>query len=78
MFDGIELAERRIFPAIDIISSATRREELLLSEEALAVSHALRRRFSGSTPADAMNQLLSVMRRTSSNQDLVQLVLKGA
>ncbi len=33
-----ELAERRIFPAIDLVASATRREELLLSEEALAVA----------------------------------------
>ena len=35
-----ELAERRIFPAIDLVASATRREELLLSQEALAVTRA--------------------------------------
>jgi len=44
-----ELAERRIFPAIDLVSSATRREELLLSQEALAVSRLLRQRIAGMT-----------------------------
>ena len=44
-----ELAERRIFPAIDLVASATRREELLLSQEALAVSRLLRQRIAGMT-----------------------------
>jgi len=66
-----ELADRRIFPAIDLIASATRREELLLSPEALEVSHALRRQFSRSTPADAMNELLSLMKQTKDNAELI-------
>jgi transcription termination factor Rho len=68
-----ELSEKRIFPAIDIVASATRREELLLSPEALTVSRALRRQFSGRGPADAMNELLNVMRKTKTNQDLLEL-----
>jgi transcription termination factor Rho len=67
-----ELAERRIFPAIDLVASATRREELLLSEEALAVSHLLRQRIAGMTPINAMNDLLTDMRRHKTNQDLVR------
>src|SRR5438045_8364996 len=38
-----ELADRRVYPAIDLVASATRKEELLLSEEELAASHALRK-----------------------------------
>ncbi len=66
-----ELADRRIFPAIDLTASATRREELLLSPEALEVSHALRRQFTRSTPADAMNELLALMKQTRDNAELI-------
>jgi transcription termination factor Rho len=65
-----ELADKRIFPAIDIVASATRREELLLTPEALAVSRALRRQFSNQNPADAMLELQGIMKKTSSNADL--------
>ena len=68
-----ELADKRIFPAIDIVASATRREELLLSAEALAISRALRRQFAGQSAVDAMEGLLNVMRKTKTNADLFQL-----
>ncbi len=68
-----ELADKRIFPAIDIVGSATRREELLLSAEALAISRALRRQFAGQAPVEAMNGLLNVMRKTKTNADLLEL-----
>ncbi len=68
-----ELAEKRIFPAIDIVASATRREELLLSPEALALSRALRRELAGKGPADAMSELLRVMRKTKTNEELLEL-----
>ncbi|MGD8867475.1 MAG: transcription termination factor Rho [Gemmatimonadales bacterium] len=67
-----ELADRRIFPAIDLNASSTRREELLLSPEALAVSRAIRHRLAQASPVDAMSELLSIMKRTDSNQQLVQ------
>ncbi|HET9986513.1 MAG TPA: transcription termination factor Rho [Longimicrobiales bacterium] len=70
-----ELADRRIFPAIDLMGSSTRREELLLSEDALAASQLLRRQLSGMQPADAMEHTLSLMRRTSSNEELIQKLL---
>ena len=66
-----ELADRRIFPAIDLNASSTRREELLLSKEEISVSHALRRRLAGSSAADAMSELLGVMKRFESNGQLV-------
>jgi len=67
-----ELAERRIFPAIDLVSSATRREELLFSQEALAVSRLLRQRLAGMTPVNAMNDLLTDLRRNRTNDELVR------
>ncbi|MGD8699744.1 MAG: hypothetical protein PVJ43_10665 [Gemmatimonadales bacterium] len=67
-----ELADRRIFPAIDLNGSSTRREELLLTPEALAVSRAIRNRLAQASPVDAMTELLSIMKRTDSNTQLVQ------
>jgi transcription termination factor Rho len=72
-----ELADRRIYPAIDIPQSATRKEELLLSKEALAASHALRRRLGNSSPADAMQELLALMKRTATNAELVRAIVNG-
>jgi transcription termination factor Rho len=72
-----ELADRRIYPAIDLDASATRREELLLSPKALKASHMLRRQLSGGNPADTMNQLLAFMKRADSNAELVER-LNGA
>jgi len=68
-----ELADRRIFPAIDLVASATRREELLLSEEALLLSRAMRRQFSRAGAVEAMNELLGVMKRTRNNEELLRL-----
>ncbi|HEX6939016.1 MAG TPA: transcription termination factor Rho [Longimicrobiales bacterium] len=73
-----EMADRRIFPAIDLVASATRREELLLSEDALAAASLLRRDFAGLTPADAMNTLLALMRQAESNEALIGKLLARA
>src|SRR6188472_485045 len=67
-----ELAERRVFPAIDLVASATRREELLLSQEALAVSRMLRQRIAGMTALNAMTDLLTDLRRNKTNGDLIK------
>lgn len=70
-----EMADRRIFPAIDLVASATRREELLLTESELEAARILRRSLSGSTPADAMSQLLAIMNQTDDNAELVDRIL---
>src|SRR5690606_24128032 len=70
-----ELADRRIFPAIDLQASATRREELLLSEDAGEAARRLRRDRAGEAPADAMSTLIALMRRTGSNDELVGTIL---
>ena len=66
-----ELADRRIYPAIDLAGSATRKEELLLSSDALDLSRALRRQLAGIGTADAMTELLGVMKRMPTNQELI-------
>jgi transcription termination factor Rho len=73
-----ELAERRIFPAIDLVASATRREELLLSQEALAVSRLLRQRIAGMTAINAMNDLLTDLKRNKTNDELVRTLAASA
>jgi transcription termination factor Rho len=67
-----ELAERRVYPAIDLVASATRREELLLSDTALTASRLLRGRFAGMTPINAMNDLLTDLRRNRTNAELIR------
>jgi transcription termination factor Rho len=69
-----ELADRRIYPAIDLNASATRREELLLSDAALTASHAMRRELSGLSEVDAMSEVLGIMRRTSNNAALLDKI----
>lgn len=71
-----ELADRRIYPAIDLRASATRKEELLLAPEALRLSRAMRRQLSDSPPAQAMDELQRVMRQTNSNDELIRLALE--
>lgn len=72
-----ELAERRIFPAFDLTASATRREELLLSEEVLRASQLLRKRLANVPPVDAMNELLSLMKGTKTNAEFVQKIVSA-
>jgi transcription termination factor Rho len=66
-----ELAERRVFPAIDLVASGTRKEELLLSPAELAASHRLRQRIARMTPLDAMKDLLVDLQRYPANAALI-------
>jgi transcription termination factor Rho len=71
-----ELADRRIWPAIDLNASATRREELLFDERTLAASRLLRREFADNNPSDSMQQLAAMMKRTKTNSELVDHLVK--
>ena len=72
-----DLAERRGFPAIDLLASGTRKEELLLGDQALAASRALRQRIARMTPLNAMNDLLGELKRHRTNEALIA-ALAGA
>ena len=66
-----ELANRRIYPAIDILKSGTRREELLVPPEKLQRIHILRRFLADMGPVEAMTFLLDKMRGTESNAEFL-------
>ena len=65
------LADRRIFPAIDPIKSGTRKEELLYHPNELEIIYELRQALSDLTPVDAMNLLLSRLKKTNSNAEFL-------
>ncbi|TYC15258.1 transcription termination factor Rho [Actinomadura syzygii] len=65
------LADRRVFPAVDIEASGTRRDELLMSPEELALSWRLRRALQGLEKQQAVEQLLEKMKGTSSNAEFL-------
>jgi transcription termination factor Rho len=67
-----ELADRRIFPAIDILRSGTRREELLFSEAELKKIHLLRRALSGTKPVQAMEAILERLKVTKTNAEFLK------
>ena len=67
-----ELADRRIFPAIDILRSGTRREELLFTEDELKKIHLLRRALSGTKPVQAMEAMLERLRLTATNAEFLK------
>ena len=68
------LSEKRIFPAIDINKSGTRREELLLSPKELEVVFALRKAMSTKSVADITEQLIKEMIETKSNTDFLDKI----
>jgi len=65
------LADRRIYPAIDLIKSGTRKEELLYHPEELEKIYKLRQALADLTPVDAMNLLLSRLKKTNSNTEFL-------
>ena len=68
------LSERRIFPAIDINKSGTRREELLLSKEDLAIVYKLRRAISNMTSVDMTEMVMEIMMNTKNNLEFLQTI----
>ncbi|MFI3207835.1 MAG: transcription termination factor Rho [Eubacteriales bacterium] len=71
-----KLQERRVFPAIDIPKSGTRREDLLLSREEQEAVYIIRKGLNGMKADDAVDNLLNMFSRTKNNQELVQYVRK--
>jgi len=69
-----KLAERRIFPAIDVNRSSTRHDELLLSQEELARVWILRKVLSEFTSIEAMELLLSKLESTKDNREFLQVM----
>ena len=70
------LSERRIFPAIDIVRSGTRRDDLLLTPDELAAVNTIRRAFNGLSAEQAVTQALDLFSRTRTNGEFVNMVRK--
>lgn len=71
-----KLSERRVFPAIDIPKSGTRREDLLLNPDELEAIGILRKALNSLKPEEAVDKILDMFARTRNNSDFVNLVKK--
>lgn len=69
-----KLSEKRIFPAVDIYKSGTRRDELLLTEDERECVDTIRRMLSGGNTTDATEQVLNMFYRTKTNEEFIQKV----
>ena len=72
-----KLAERRIYPAIDIFKSGTRKEELLLSAQEMDTMVTLRKYFSNKTLQEVAEDVISVMKNTKNNREFMDAVTKA-
>lgn len=69
-----KLSERRVFPAIDIPKSGTRREDLLLDKEEQEAVYIMRRALNGMKSEDAVENILNLFVHTRTNRELVAQV----
>ena len=71
-----KLSEKRVFPALDITKSGTRREDLLLDPEEREAVEIMRRAINGMKTDDAVENILNMFVRTRNNREFVQMVKK--
>ncbi len=67
-----KMSEKRIFPAIDIYKSGTRREELLLTKEELDAVFTMRRTLAAGNPAEVTEQMINMLDKTATNEEFIQ------
>ena len=72
-----KLSEKRIFPAIDLAKSGTRREDLLLSPDELEAINVMRRSLNGLKSEEATDRILDLFAKTKNNTEFVQMVKKN-
>ena len=70
------LSEKRIFPAIDVKKSGTRKEELLLSKDELEAVFKLRQAFSSSSTSEMLERIMATLSKTKNNEEFVKLILQ--
>ena len=69
-----KLADRRIWPAMDVSRSGTRREEELLAPETLRAVTALRRTLNSMNPVEALERLVNRLAKFSTNQEFIRMI----
>ncbi|MDD3185643.1 MAG: transcription termination factor Rho [Anaerostipes sp.] len=72
-----QLSEKRIFPAVDIAKSSTRRDDLLLSKDEQAVVAALHKELGGHRSEEMLEQTLNLFKRTKTNEEFVDLTKRS-
>jgi transcription termination factor Rho len=72
-----KIAERRVFPAVDVTPSGTRKDELLMSPEEFAIVHKLRRVLTGLDSQQAIDLLISQLKKTRNNIEFLMQVQKN-
>lgn len=70
------LSEKRIFPAIDLAKSSTRRDDLLLSKEEREADFLMRRALSGMKSEEASERIIDLFVKTRNNQEFIQMIKK--
>ncbi|OFT82707.1 transcription termination factor Rho [Corynebacterium sp. HMSC29G08] len=73
-----KIAERRVFPAVDVNPSGTRKDELLMSPEEARVMHKLRRILSALDPQQSIDMLIKQLKKTKTNGEFLMGVAKSA
>ena len=71
-----KLSEKRVFPAIDIPKSGTRREDLLLTQDELEAINIMRKGLNGLKPEESVDKILDMFAKTRNNQEFVNMVKK--
>ena len=71
-----KLSEKRMFPAIDILKSGTRREDLLLSKEEQEAVESMRKGLNGLRQEEAVDNILNMFSRTKNNEELLYLFVE--
>ncbi len=71
-----KLSEKRIFPAVDIVKSGTRRDDLLLDEDEMAAVEIMRKAFSGMKAEESVETILNMFAHTKNNKEFIDQVRK--
>lgn len=71
-----KLSEKRIFPALNLNKSGTRREDLLMDQEELEAIWAMRRAMSNKNPQEVTEEIVENLARTKTNKDFIQVIKK--
>lgn len=71
------LSEKKIFPAIDLAKSSTRRDDLLFTQEEAAANLLMKRALSSSRSDDAMENIIKIFKITKNNHDTIEYLKKN-
>ena len=71
-----KLSEKRVFPAIDIVKSGTRREDLLLTREEQEAVEVMRKALNGMRSEEAAERIINIFSKTRSNREFIQIIKK--